>query len=275
MAQYDIAFVVNTASTGVAYQETNIKLAKGELLVGTATTPAVQAAATNGRMLVYDDTQPTGFTTKKWNEFDDLFLEGCSIKNAYVTNCYVYIGDDGLIEIVSSAESTGDGQIILQGQRTDLLAQDLYFPSIGGSGAHLTIDANGKVTRTTISSGGSNWTVNGANIYRNSKVGVKNSNPSYDLDVTGSIRATGDILSNSDARLKKSVQTLPSLAAKVKKLRPVSFEWIESGKSDVGLIAQEVEAIFPELVRTDDNGFKTINYSKLTVFLLKALQEII
>jgi hypothetical protein len=56
-------------------------------------------------------------------------------------------------------------------------------------------------------------------------------------------------------------------------LKPSSFEWIASGKQDVGLIAQEVEDILPELVRTDDNGYKSINYSKLTVFLLKAIQE--
>lgn len=341
MAQYDISFVVNTAPSGVSFQEHSIKLAKGELLVGTATTPTVQAAAQNGKVLVYDDTQATGFAAVARNVFDDLIIEYASIRNNTVPNCHMYIGDDGLIEIVASSVSSGDGEIVIQGQRTDLLAQDLYFPSIGGTGDYLTIDANGKVTRTALSSGGSNWTVTGSDIWRNSRIGVKNSSPSYDVDVTGNsrfttgvyttkvygssdtdtymdfvsadqlrfvvggvemlrivestydrigvkqaspaydfdvtgdIRATGDILSNSDVRLKRNIKPLTPVLDKVKQLKPRSFDWIANDKADVGLIAQEVEMVFPELVRTDDNGFKTINYSKLTVFLLKALQEII
>lgn len=275
MAQYDIAFVVNTAPSGVTFQEVPVKLAKGDLLVGTATTPTVLSAAASGRILIYDDTQPTGFTTKKWNQFDDLLLEGSVIRNFYAPNNAISIGDDGVLEITATTTTSGDGEINLISQATNLYAQDLYFRSIGGTGAHLTIDANGKITKTTIASGGSNWTVNGADIHRNSRIGVKQTTPAYDLDVTGDIRATGDILSNSDIRLKRNIKPLDSVKDRIKQINPRSFDWIANDKSDVGLIAQEVETLFPELVRTDDNGFKTINYSKLTVFLLKAFQEII
>jgi hypothetical protein len=274
MAQYDIAFVVNTASSGVTFQEVPVKLAKGDLLVGTATTPTVLPAATNGQMLVYDNTIATGFTTKKWNEFDDLEFDGMLLRNKDVNHCYIYLGDDGVTEIGAGYSTQFDGDIDLRSHGLSIRAQDVFVQSLAGTGPHLTIDATtGKITRTTIASGDSNWTVNGANIWRNSRVGIKQSSPAYDLDVTGDIRATGDILSNSDIRLKRNVKPLGDVTKQLKKLKPRTFDWIANDKHDVGLIAQEVEEIFPELVRTDDNGFKTINYSKLTVFLLKALQE--
>lgn len=43
--------------------------------------------------------------------------------------------------------------------------------------------------------------------------------------------------------------------------------------TEIGLVAQQVEKIFPELVREDGNGYKSVSYEKLTVVLLKALQE--
>lgn len=107
------------------------------------------------------------------------------------------------------------------------------------------------------------------------RIGVKLSSPSYDFDVNGDIHASGDILSNSDMRLKKNIHPLPVVANKIKQLRPVMFDWRETDKGDIGLIAQEVEQLFPCLVRTDEQGFKSVNYQKLTVLLLKALQEIL
>lgn len=47
-----------------------------------------------------------------------------------------------------------------------------------------------------------------------------------------------------------------------------------SNDPQIGLIAQEVEKIFPQLVSTDDNGFKSIAYDKLSVLLLEAVKEL-
>jgi hypothetical protein len=333
MAQYDIVFAINTATSGVLYEERAIKLSKGELLVGTASTPGSLPAAANGRVLVYDNLQASGFKTVQYGDFGDLIFDGEVLQNKNLPNSRLYIGEDEVIELVSSTATTYGGGSI------DLIAASIRFQNLTGIGAHLTIDANGYISRTTISSGSSKWTDSGADIYRNSKVGVKNSAPTYDLDVTGTARVTtgiytpkiygssdtntyldwvssdqfrimvggiemmrfvestadrigvknaapaydfdvtgdihasGDILSNSDMRLKKNVMPLPDITHKIKRLKPVSFQWRESNKADVGLIAQEVEEIFPCLVRTDEQGFKSVNYQKLTVLLLKALQE--
>lgn len=68
---------------------------------------------------------------------------------------------------------------------------------------------------------------------------------------------------------------------KIKSLRPVSYKWKKEefpqyrfgNQTDFGLIAQEVEKIFPELVSDWKDGFKTVNYHKLLIYLLKAIQE--
>ena len=69
---------------------------------------------------------------------------------------------------------------------------------------------------------------------------------------------------------------------KIGQLRPVIFEWndealekleLPTGEPQVGLIAQEVEKIFPELVNTRKDGYKEIRYGWLPIYLLKAIQE--
>lgn len=85
----------------------------------------------------------------------------------------------------------------------------------------------------------------------------------------------------SDARLKTDVQALPDCLASILALRPVSFRWIggtaaSSGSTeDLGLIAQEVEAVLPLLVKATrtPEAFKAVAYSKLTAVLAGALQE--
>lgn len=70
-----------------------------------------------------------------------------------------------------------------------------------------------------------------------------------------------------------------SVMARVRRLRGVSFVWRENAPpghtgADLGVVAQEVEEIFPELVRTSPQGFKTVNYVGLIAPLIEALKEL-
>jgi endosialidase-like protein len=70
-----------------------------------------------------------------------------------------------------------------------------------------------------------------------------------------------------------------SVMALVRRLRGVSFEWREDAPSghsgsDLGVIAQEVEDVFPELVRTDERGYKLVNYAGLIAPLIEAVKEL-
>jgi ribonuclease PH len=59
----------------------------------------------------------------------------------------------------------------------------------------------------------------------------------------------------------------------VKALRGVSFDWIESGNSEVGVIAQEVEEVIPDVVSTNDQGIKSVKYGNLVGVLIEAIKE--
>jgi hypothetical protein len=105
---------------------------------------------------------------------------------------------------------------------------------------------------------------------------------SFDANVeaTGDIYATG-FVNVSDKSLKQNITDLPSVLDKVVKLRPVEFYWkndsglkgAETASRQTGLIAQEVEEIFPELISLSKRDQKAINYTHLSAIFLKAMQE--
>ena len=92
------------------------------------------------------------------------------------------------------------------------------------------------------------------------------------LAVTGALFATS-ITETSALRYKENVTDLDSVSS-LYKLRPVKFNWKDSGNDDIGLIAEEVNKHVPELVHLDgEGGAEGIKYSKLTSLLIKAVQD--
>ncbi len=82
---------------------------------------------------------------------------------------------------------------------------------------------------------------------------------------------------SSDGRLKKDIRSLEHSLSKVKRLRGVSYTWKDSNKpqgKQIGVIAQELEEIYPEFVTTRENGFKAVNYSQMTAILIEAVKEL-
>jgi hypothetical protein len=96
------------------------------------------------------------------------------------------------------------------------------------------------------------------------------------------IRATNDVVAfySSDKRLKDNVTVISSALEKVSKIRGVEFDWIpkpgihENEGHDIGVIAQEIEPIFPEIVTTRDNGYKAVKYEKLVAVLIEGIKEL-
>lgn len=84
----------------------------------------------------------------------------------------------------------------------------------------------------------------------------------------------------SDVRLKTNIRQLANVLERVDKIRGVSFNWNEVSKDpvdptvNIGVIAQEVETVFPEAVTNSDNGYKAVNYNALTAVLLQAVKEL-
>ena len=105
---------------------------------------------------------------------------------------------------------------------------------------------------------------------------------------SGEIRATNDVTAyySSDANLKTNVVNIDNALDKVKQIRGVEFDWTqeyiddkggEDGyfvrKHDVGVIAQEVEAVLPEVVGTRENGTKAVRYDRMVALLIEAIKD--
>lgn len=112
-------------------------------------------------------------------------------------------------------------------------------------------------------------------IHENGFVGIGDPAPNAALDVDGDIEFTGSLIDMSDRRLKYSITPLLNQLEKVVQLRPVSFVMKDDPKQrvELGLIAQDVEPIFPELVG-DSNGMKSMSYLGLIAPVIGAVQEL-
>ncbi len=98
----------------------------------------------------------------------------------------------------------------------------------------------------------------------------------FDLESDGDLSITGTLTESSDRRLKTDIVTITDALTKVNNLRGVEYTKIASGKKEIGVIAQEVETVFPELVRTGDDEDKTLSvkYGHLTAALIEAVKEL-
>ena len=105
-------------------------------------------------------------------------------------------------------------------------------------------------------------------------VGIGTTGPSYKLDVAGTIRATGDVIAYSDVRVKENIKTIDNSLEKVSKLRGVEFNKIGDNKKSIGVIAQEIEKVIPEVVKEDDKGMKSVAYGNISGLLIEAIKEL-
>ena len=159
-------------------------------------------------------------------------------------------------------------------------------PNIGPNLSHIHYGTNGDwYIRSAATAGKVVLQDTGGN------VGIGAPTPLDKLHVNGEVRVANCVRNSaatqiagtcpSDLRFKRDITPFPNLLDQVVKLQPVNFYWRSSefpqqhfGMSQsYGLIAQEVEAVLPDLVSTDQQGYKAVNYSKLPLLLLQAFRE--
>ena len=195
----------------------------------------------------------------------------------------VYIEPNGDFGLGASTPSTGAVNVASR-----VLEISAPFVAANNSGAALTLSDGGF---------GSSWDViatsstGGLGIYGNNnqvmfmepngEVGIGTATPSVELHVVGDICYTGGIGACSDARYKTDVHTLSNALEQVTQLRGVTYRWNRAefpdrkfdGERHVGFIAQEVEQLYPEIVLTDDDGYRSVDYSRLTPVLVEAIKS--
>jgi hypothetical protein len=82
-----------------------------------------------------------------------------------------------------------------------------------------------------------------------------------------------DLNSTSDGNLKDNIETIQDPMMVINSLRGVGFNWRDTARKSYGVIAQEIEQILPELVHTNPENFKTVNYLPLIAFLIEAVKQ--
>lgn len=151
--------------------------------------------------------------------------------------------------------------------------------SITGSGA-TSVSKSGNTV--TISS--TNTTYSNLNEFTNGPgYTTYSSNQATDTTSTvqfGLVRSTGDVVAfySSDERLKDNIAPIENSLDKVGQLKGYEFDWNDKQDvyegHDVGVIAQEVEKVVPELVQTRDDGYKAVKYEKIVPLLINAINEL-
>lgn len=211
----------------------------------------------------------------------------------------VAIGEDALRNNVSGAENsaigkstlenvTGSGNTALGFEAGDNIGAGSYNVAVGYKSEVPTATADNQLSIGNIIYGtGVDGT--GATISTGS-IGIGTTTPTtgYRLDVAGSLRvdgsgatcligdATGTVSCTSDRRLKEHIVPIESSLQKLKQIDGVYFAWKDPSKADrnnIGVIAQDVEEVFPELVSVDNgSGYKTVQYGGLVAPIIEAIK---
>ena len=125
----------------------------------------------------------------------------------------------------------------------------------------------------TIESGADINTIGSANqvLFKNASNDATTS-PNLTFNGTNLVCA-GTVTANSDERLKENVETIPDALDKVKQLRGVEFDHKNTGDHCLGVIAQEVEKIVPDVVYEDALGVKSVAYMNMVALLIEAVKD--
>ena len=163
---------------------------------------------------------------------------------------------------VTASQVTVTGDLIVQGNTTTINSTELNISDktlllADGSANSSISDGSGLIidganSQLTYQSSGDNWFFN------------------KDVKVGGDIEAT-NFNATSDEILKRNVETISSAVEKTMKLRGVDFTWKSDGKKSMGVIAQEVEKVIPEVVQVGET--KTVNYNAIIGLLIESIKE--
>ena len=106
-------------------------------------------------------------------------------------------------------------------------------------------------------------------------IGFNEYDENYKIKVDGNIYVSGNVIGLSDINLKKNVEIIENPLDKINKLRGVYFNYINNDeRRQIGMIAQEVEKIIPEVVYMTNENTKAIAYNNLIGLLIEGIKEL-
>jgi len=242
------ATLTGNISGNAATVTTNANLTGGVTSVGNAAT-----VVTNANL--------TGVVTSVGNATS---IANGAISNAMLANSSFYVGQTSISLGRASANQGLLGISAIDYQSTSNI-------SIGGSSLG-AIFPNQIIAQSTVQIGqAGGWGLTTSTFVTGS------------INCSGSITATNDVIAygTSDERLKTNVLTISGSLDILKQIGGYTFDWIEVPDvhqfkgHDIGVIAQEIEAVLPELVTTRENGYKAVKYEKLVALLIETNKQLL
>jgi len=113
-----------------------------------------------------------------------------------------------------------------------------------------------------------------ANTNANTRVLKAGDTMTGSLTVQGNITASGEVTAYSDARLKTNIKVIEDALNKVLKLKGVSFEKKPDNRKSIGVIAQDVMEVIPEVVNYETDGYYSVAYGNIVAVLIEAVKEL-
>jgi dihydroxyacetone kinase DhaKLM complex PTS-EIIA-like component DhaM len=310
-ATADQRAVTSGSYANSAYAAANTKVSS---VSGTApvvssggTTPAISMAAATSSV--------NGYMTSTYASKLDGIAAGATnvTNNNQLTNGAGYVTSSGVTSV------TGTSPVVSSGGATPAISMAAATTSVSGyltstdwttfnnkqaSGSYVTVGgalgtpSSGTLTNCTFPTLNQNTTGTASNITSytiNQSVGSSNSPTFTGLTINGAITATGDITGGtSDARLKTNILPITNALSKVNRISGVTYNMSDLASSlgigntedRVGVIAQELEQVLPQVVKpapfdTDRDGnsisgenYKTVQYEKIVPLLIEAIKEL-
>jgi hypothetical protein len=256
---YSFASGYNTKATG------NASTALGSSTNATGTNSTVLGIATNSRAHAsvvlgrYNDSISTSEPTF-WVDTDPVFMIGNGTANNTRSNAFIVAknGETG----INVANGMPQALLHLKAKEATY-NMHIRLENVSNSDyASMVYDGDMKF-RT--------FGVGDVYQWRNSTNNIR-----MTLDDLGNLTIAG-IYSPSDARLKKNIIPLQNSLLKIIQLKGHHYNWIDKTSDaslQTGLLAQEVETQMPELVKTDEDGVKSVNYNGMIPYLVEAIKEL-
>lgn len=249
---------------------TNISLSgsSGRVTVS-ATIPA------SGLYNVVEDTTPQLGGDLDLNSNDIIGIGNVNITGVVTATSFVgnVVGDitgnviTGIVSTASQTTITNDNSSTTNNYLTFVSAVSGSRPQKVNSSGLVYVPSTNKLTTGGSVTVGSTLLANGNLIVSGISSFANN------INCTGIITAT-DFNSSSDLNLKKNINNIENPIQKLNQITGVSFEWKSDDRKALGVIAQDVEKVFPELTSISDKGYLSLNYNGLIAVLIESIKEL-
>ena len=278
---------------GTTSQHSSFTGAEGEVTIDTTKDTAVvhDGSQTGGRPLAREDLSNVSANTVR-----DL-VENASNSNTF--NDADHSKLNGIESGATADQTAAEIRTLVESASNSNVFTDADHTKLNGIETSATADQTASEIVSLVAS----QTISPTNLYATGKIGYDsndyiawqnnshcnmyiNGSNEFRFEADGDFHADGDIVAfssttASDSRLKTDISTINDALGTVGKLRGVSYKWLRNGQQDIGVIAQEVEEVVPEVVKTKttlgldgEEEMKTVDYGKLVGVLINAINEL-